>query len=95
MMIFRSQSMEDFWTLLARMLGDFNLEYLAYSILTPILYFVPLYMVFELVEEWFAKGENQEALTPWWWKAAKSAFMLAMLVSHGAISGAQFIYFQF
>lgn len=95
MMIFRARSMDEFWTLLARMLGDFDLKYLSYPALTPILYFVPLYMALELVEEIMAKGKTQEPNTPWWWKSGKAAFMLAMLISHGAISGAQFIYFQF
>jgi D-alanyl-lipoteichoic acid acyltransferase DltB (MBOAT superfamily) len=95
MMIFRARSMDDFWTLLARMLSDFDVKYLSYPALTPILYFVPVYMAFELAEEIMAKGKTQEPLTPWWWKSGKAAFMLAMLISHGAISGARFIYFQF
>jgi D-alanyl-lipoteichoic acid acyltransferase DltB (MBOAT superfamily) len=95
LMLFRVHSMDAFWTLLARLLGDFQIDKMAGELLSPVVYFIPVYFVFEILDEILAKGRNEDVTPPWWLRTAQSAIMIALLIFHGELSGSRFIYFQF
>jgi D-alanyl-lipoteichoic acid acyltransferase DltB (MBOAT superfamily) len=94
-MLFRVPSMDVFWTLSSRLFGDFQPDEMARSMLSALVYYVVPYLVFEIVEEVLAKGKNEDVKPRWWLRTPQAAFMIALLISHGALDGARFIYFQF
>ena len=86
--------MERFWNYLQQIAVNFKVYEVDYESLFTLLYFVPVYFVFEVIEEYYER-KAKDGLAPIWLKGALVLFMLGMLISHGKIEGASFIYFQF
>jgi hypothetical protein len=92
---FRAASVQSAWTMLARIVGDFSLDTLFYPQLSPLLFYVPLYFCFEILEEYYWRTRGDEGASPRWVRTVLGAYMACMILAHGVINGSQFIYFQF